>query len=69
MPELDSNALSFVDYDSFRERLRATFRETGKTYDYYGVSRAEYDALMRADSKGRWFNAHIRDQFPFSEYA
>jgi hypothetical protein len=22
---------------------------------------------MRAASKGRWFNAHIRDQFPFSE--
>ena len=69
MPILDSEALSFVHYDALRERLRATFRESGRTYDYFGVSRADYAALMRADSKGAWFNSHIRDHYPFREHA
>jgi hypothetical protein len=69
MPALNSQALSSVHYDALRERLRATFRESGRTYEYYGVSSADYAALMRADSRGAWFNEHIRDQFPFSECA
>jgi hypothetical protein len=63
----DSEAISSVQYDALRERLRATLRETGRTYEYYGVSSADYAALMRAESKGDWFNAHIRDHFPFRE--
>jgi hypothetical protein len=69
MPVLDSQALSSVHYDALRERLRATFRGSGRTYEYYGVSSADYAALMRADSRGAWFNAHIRDHFPFRERA
>jgi hypothetical protein len=69
MPALDSEALSSVQYDALRERLCATFRESGRTYEYYGVSSADYAALIRADSRGAWFNAHIRDHFPFRETA
>jgi hypothetical protein len=67
MPKLDSEALSSVEYDALRERLRATFRESERTYEYYGVSSADFAALMRADSRGAWFNAHIRDHFPCRE--
>ena len=67
MPALNSEALSSVHYDALRERLRATFCASARTYEYYGVSSADYAALMRADSRGAWFNAHIRDQFPFRE--
>jgi KTSC domain-containing protein len=38
IPILDSEALSSVHYDALRERLRATFRESGRTYDYFGIS-------------------------------
>jgi hypothetical protein len=69
MPALESEALSSVQYDALRERLSATFRESGRTYEYYGVSSADYAALLRAESRGRWFNAHIRDHFPFREAA
>lgn len=69
MPALKSEALSFLHYDALRERLRATFRESGRIYEYYGVSSADYAALLRADSRGAWFNAHIRDHFPFREMA
>lgn len=69
MPMLESEALSSVHYDALRERLRATFRESGRTYDFFGVSRADYAALIRAEFKVAWFNSHIRDHYPFRECA
>jgi hypothetical protein len=67
MPALDSEALLAIHYDADRRILRATFRENRRTYDYLGVPAADYDALLRAESKGAWFNTHIRDRYPFRE--
>jgi hypothetical protein len=67
MPALDSEALLAVHYDAERRMLRATFRENRRTYEYEGVTAAEYAALMAAESKGAWFNTHIRDRHPFRE--
>jgi hypothetical protein len=67
MPYLESSALASVWYDEKRRTLRATFRDTGRTYIYDGVTPGEYDALMMAGSKGAWFNLHIRDTHPMRE--
>jgi hypothetical protein len=67
MPLLDSEALVAVHYDERRSRLRATFRETGKTYVYEDVPQAVYAALLEADSAGAYFNTHIRDCYRFRE--
>lgn len=67
MPLLDSEALLAVHYDAARQTLRATFRGNRRTYDYLGVPAEDYAALLRTDSKGVWFNAHIRDRYPFHE--
>ncbi|HEY4124473.1 MAG TPA: KTSC domain-containing protein [Rhizomicrobium sp.] len=69
MPVLDSSALTAVHYDDAHARLRATFRETGKTYIYENVPRAVYDALLAAESAGAFFNANIRDSYSFREAA
>lgn len=68
MPALASDALSFVRYDETSRTLFAVFRgRRRRSYVYDGVPPEEYEALMRAESKGAWFNAHIRDRYPFRE--
>jgi KTSC domain len=68
MPALSSEALSFVRYDAKERKLFASFRgRRRRNYVYDGVPQSDYDALMAAESKGAWFNAHIRDHYPFRE--
>lgn len=67
MPALDSEALLAVHYDYGRKILRATFRDSRRTYDYFDVTPQEYAEFMEARSKGAWFNARIRDHHRFEE--
>jgi KTSC domain-containing protein len=67
MVYVQSTALEQVTYDPEAHVLRATFRETGRTYAYRDVPQEVYDGLLFADSLGAYFNAHIRDQFDFEE--
>jgi hypothetical protein len=67
MPYVQSSALARVSYDDATHTLCATFRETGRTYVYQNVPAEIYDGLMGADSLGNYFNACIRDHFPFRE--
>ncbi len=68
MPALESEALSFVRYDEKKRELFALFRgRKARRYVYGGVSPEEYVQLMQAESKGAWFNTHIRDRHPFRE--
>lgn len=67
MPMLDSSALLAVHYDPHKKELRATFRDNRRTYIYEGVEPEEYTALMAAESRGAWFNTHIKERHPFRE--
>ena len=67
MPYLQSAALKSVFYDESRQILRATFRDTGRTYLYEDVPQELYDRLLFAESIGVFFNHHIRDSFRFRE--
>ena len=68
MPALDSEALSYIRYDAKARTLFASFRgRKHRNYIYDGVPPEKYEALMAAESKGAWFNAHIRDRYPFRE--
>ena len=42
---------------------------TGRRYLYHGVPPGEADRFAAAFSKGRYFNAHIRDRYDFTEVA
>jgi hypothetical protein len=64
---LQSTALKSVSYDEGHRALRATFRDSGRTYVYEDVPQELYDALLFADSIGTFFNAHVRDCFAFHE--
>jgi lysyl-tRNA synthetase class 2 len=67
MPYLQSSALLAVSYDESRQALRATFRDSGRTYIYEDVPQDLYDALLFAESAGTFFNTHIRDRFACRE--
>lgn len=38
---------------------------TGHVYQYGAVPREVYRELMAADAKGRYFQAHILEQYPY----
>jgi KTSC domain len=65
---VSSSSLVAVGYDSARRELEIEF-VSGRLYRYFGVPPRAYEALMRAPSKGRHFNEHIRDRYRFSRLA
>jgi hypothetical protein len=60
---VESSALAKVAYDSQRATLQVEFRD-GAVYQYFGVPLHTYQELLQADSKGDYFNRHIRSPFP-----
>ena len=62
--QLESRTLASALYHPDRRQLELEFR-TGKRYLYFGVPPMTYHALLLALSKGAFFNANIRNRFPF----
>ena len=58
-----SSVISRVEYDPRSRTLEVEFR-TGRVYDYFGVPKAEYQALLNAPSLGGYFNREIRNRYP-----
>jgi KTSC domain len=61
--DVDSSSLAKLAYDTQRAILQVEFRD-GSVYQYLGVPPQTYQDLLRADSKGAYFNRHIRSPFP-----
>lgn len=57
---VESETLASVGYEG--GTLELEFRD-GPVYRYVDVPAAVHAQLMAADSKGRFFNARIRDRF------
>lgn len=49
-------------YDADSRRLVVVFL-SGRAYVYHDVPAAQYMRLRAAQSKGAWFNRHIRDAY------
>ena len=61
---VESTTLATVAYDDDAEMLRLEFRSRA-VYQYSGVPAAVHEALLRAPSKGSYFNRAIRGRFPY----
>jgi hypothetical protein len=61
---VESTTLATVAYDKARGLLLLQFR-SGAMYQYFGVPAAVHEALLRARSKGSYFNRAIRGWFPY----
>jgi len=55
---------AFKNYSRHKDELTVTFNNTWK-YIYYDVPEPMIDQFHRSHNKGRYFNKHIRGEFPY----
>lgn len=60
-----SSNIRSVGCDPQTQTLEVEFIN-GAIYQYYGVPDNIYDKMMTEQSKGRFLNTYIRDQYPHS---
>ena len=65
---MPSSVIRSFDYRHDAGELDIVFT-TGRRYVYHAVPPEAADAFRAAFSKGRHFNAHIRDRYDYSECA
>ncbi len=41
--------------------------ESGRIYQYFDVPEKVYQEMLASDSKGRYFNSHIRSKYAYQE--
>lgn len=63
---MPSTVIRRFDYDAAHRALDVAF-VSGRRYRYSGVPEAVVQAFRAASSKGRFFNARIRDHYPYEE--
>lgn len=59
---MSSSTIRAVDYDLSRLLLQIEFHRGG-TYEYSGVPEFEFEGLIVARSKGKYFNDRIQGRF------
>lgn len=64
--KLKSKSLKAVKYDTETALLEVEFH-SGAVYRYLAPARI-YRELLEAESKGRYFNQHIRNRFPTAKF-
>lgn len=57
---VSSSNIDAIGYDTETAELHVRFLKSGLTYKYPGVPQEVYEELMRADSKGSYFNRLIK---------
>lgn len=62
MIRVTSSAILSIGYDLNSQRMKITFVE-GHTYDFCRVPEYIFTGLLRAGSKGRYNNDHIKDRY------
>jgi lysyl-tRNA synthetase class 2 len=63
---MPSTVIRRFDYDAAHRALDVAF-VSGRRYRYSGVPEEVVQAFHTASSKGRFFNARIRDAYPYQE--
>jgi hypothetical protein len=65
---MDSSVISHIYYDSGTQQVSVTFTNSQKGV-YKNVPWEIISAWEKADSKGKYFNSHIRNQYEYSQAA
>jgi hypothetical protein len=63
---VESSMIHAVGYDKPKRVLEIIFN-TGRTYLYDDVPPEVYEGLLKAESKGRYFLANIRDAYSYRQ--
>lgn len=59
---VESSVIASVAHDPQANVLEVEFRN-GRLYEYFGVPHGEYEALLSAESVGKYFNEEIRPRY------
>jgi hypothetical protein len=65
---LASKMFMSVAHDADKQILYLRFR-SGEVYRYFEFPVSDYQAFLDAESRGRFFLAHIRDRFRYERMA
>ena len=63
---MPSTVIDDIRYEHEREKLYIRFVD-GDEYVYVGVPGEVHRSFITAESKGRFFQAQIRDQYPYNK--
>lgn len=63
---VSSSSLCSVGYDIDSQTLEIEFNHGG-VYQYAGVPEGEYASLMGSSSLGQYFQANIKNRYPFTK--
>ena len=66
--DVASSNVKAVGYDGHTQTLEVEF-VSGRVYQYYGVPENMHGQFMQAPSKGEFFNAYIKNHYPYSRVA
>lgn len=64
MQPVSSSMISAIGYSKEHQILRVQFKNQS-VYEYSGVSRETYQALMNAGSVGKYFSANIKTAYEY----
>ncbi len=62
MIRVSSSAITAIGYDPQSRRMKIAFTQ-GHAYDFCGVPQNVFDGLLRASSKGGYYNDYIKDRY------
>ncbi|MPZ99124.1 MAG: KTSC domain-containing protein [Dehalococcoidia bacterium] len=62
---VESSSIASVGYDATQRVLEVEFRDSGDVYQYLDVPAAIHEALLSADSLGRFLNSSIKGVFGY----
>ena len=66
---VESRLIRSVGYDLTDSVLEVELLADGRVYRYFDVPYSVAEELISAESKGSYFNEHIRDMYAFEEDA
>jgi hypothetical protein len=64
---VESSLIRSVGYDLASSILEVEFAGENRVYQYFDVPLSIYSELMAAESKGNYFNDHVKDMYPYEE--
>ncbi|HVT12752.1 MAG TPA: KTSC domain-containing protein [Fimbriimonadaceae bacterium] len=65
---VSSSLVVSAGYDLATQTMEIEFTSRS-IYRYENVPQSVFEGLIRADSVGSYFNAHVRDDYPYSRIA
>ena len=65
---VSSSTVISIGYDTPTQTLEIEFG-SGRVYQYYGVPDQMHAEIMKASSKGQFFNIYIKNAYAFSRVA